>query len=55
MPHHEMEWFFTTTEGFLRRTSIMVGKNTYSSGVDFEDFLPLLESWQMERYGCTMG
>jgi hypothetical protein len=38
--HHEMEWFFATPEGFPSPTSIMVGKNTYSSKADLEDFLP---------------
>jgi len=39
-PHHEMEWFFDTTEGFPSSTSIMVGKNTYSARADLEEFLP---------------
>jgi hypothetical protein len=38
--HHEMEWFFATTEGFLSPTSIMVGKTTHSRRTDLEDFLP---------------
>jgi hypothetical protein len=38
--HHEMEWFFATTEGFPSSTSIMVGKNTYSARADLEEFLP---------------
>jgi hypothetical protein len=53
--HHEMEWFFATTEVFLRRTSIMVGWDTYPSGAGFEDFMSTPGSWQMERHGCTMG
>jgi hypothetical protein len=53
--HHEMEWFFATTEGVVRRTSIMVGKNAYPSGWTLKISYLLLESWIMERYGCRMG
>jgi hypothetical protein len=49
-----MEWFFATTEGFLPGTSIMVGRNGYPSGGDFEASCLPLESWQMQRLGCTM-
>jgi hypothetical protein len=38
--HHEMEWFFATTEGFPPGTSIMVLKNTDDPRVSSEDLLP---------------
>jgi len=46
-----MEWFFTTTEGILPRTSIMVGRNTYSSVADLK--LPVY-SWKGGKCGVTV-
>jgi hypothetical protein len=52
--HHEMEWFFATTQDFLPRTSIMVVKTTHTFKVDLRVPALLHECWQRQRGDCTM-